>query len=94
MERLKQQGYEPVIESPKVTVVQEPTPPPAVPLSRPTRSVGTKSQRGPAPPKPPKVAPGETVVSVEATGKQMNIVYEFVLRCGLNVVLMTPMKRM
>ena len=73
MEHLKQQGYEPVIESPKV-IIQEP--PPALPL----RSTYTSNNRKPhpsLPAKPPKVTPGETVVSVEATGKKMDIVYEF-----------------
>ncbi|KAK8806189.1 hypothetical protein WA171_007274 [Blastocystis sp. BT1] len=72
MERLKQQGYEPMIESPKVTI-QEPAP--ALPL-RPTCSSNKKAPPAPLPPKPPKVAPGETVVSVEVTGKPMDVVYD------------------
>ena len=84
MERLKQQGYEPMIESPKVTI-QEPAP--ALPL-RPTCSSNKKAPPAPLPPKPPKVAPGETVVSVEVTGTPMDVVYEFgieeMITCSLN----------
>ena len=84
MERLKHQGYEPMIESPKVTI-QEPAP--ALPL-RPTCSSNKKAPPAPLPPKPPKVAPGETVVSVEVTGKPMDVVYEFgieeMITCSLN----------